>query len=238
MPDRPAVVASEASQRPGKQAGAGLFARECGLVLLVGGLLALAANGLSPRGLSLTRDYFPGLSRSVQEPAPVPASADATPAAGASGGEASAGSPAGGAEAAAARLRANGLVSVGDDEVRALFDDPRYAQELVVFVDARDDRRYRAGHIPGAYRFDRFRPEETLAEVVLAGQSAERMVIYCNGGECEDSEYAAIALRDAGVPADRIAVYLGGMVAWQGRGWPVETGDRGSGVLLEAEGRR
>jgi rhodanese-related sulfurtransferase len=223
------------------QAAAGALVRECGVVLLVGGLLALAANGVSPRGLSLTRDYFPALGGLTSAPAPAPApgaSVDATPAAGRVDGVAPAGSPAGGAEAAAARLQANGLVSVGDDEVRALFDDPRYAQELVVFVDARDDRRYRAGHIPGAYRFDRFRPEETLAEVVLAGQSAERMVIYCNGGECEDSEYAAIALRDAGVPADRIAVYLGGIVAWQGRGWPVESGDRGSGVLLEGEGRR
>ncbi len=223
------------------QAAAGAFVRECGVVLLVGGLLALAANGVSPRGLSLTRDYFPALGGSAPAPAPAPAPgalADATPAAGGVDGVAPAVSKVGGAEAAAARLRANGLVSVGDDEVRALFDDPRYTQELVVFVDARDDRRYRAGHIPGAYRFDRFRPEETLAEVVLAGQSAERMVIYCNGGECEDSEYAAIALRDAGVPADRIAVYLGGIVAWQGRGWPVESGDRGSGVLLEGEGRR
>lgn len=213
--------------------------RECGVVLLVGGLLALAANGVSPRGLSLTRDYFPSLGGPASASASAPVvSADATPAVGRVDGVAPAGSMVGGAEAAVARLQGNGLVSVGDDEVRALFDDPRYAQELVVFVDARDDRRYRAGHIPGAYRFDRFRPEETLAEVVLAGQSAERMVIYCNGGECEDSEYAAIALRDAGVPADRIAVYLGGIVAWQGRGWPVESGDRGSGVLLEGEGRR
>lgn len=221
------------------QAAAGALVRECGVVLLVGGLLALAANGVSPRGLSLTRDYFPSLGGPASASASAPVvSADATPAVGRVDGVAPAGSMVGGAEAAVARLQGNGLVSVGDDEVRALFDDPRYAQELVVFVDARDDRRYRAGHIPGAYRFDRFRPEETLAEVVLAGQSAERMVIYCNGGECEDSEYAAIALRDAGVPADRIAVYLGGIVAWQGRGWPVESGDRGSGVLLEGEGRR
>jgi rhodanese-related sulfurtransferase len=58
-------------------------------------------------------------------------------------------------------------------------------------------------------------------------------VVYCNGGECEDSEFAAIMLRDAGVPREMLFVFAGGIVEWKAAGLPVETGPRGSGQLLQ-----
>lgn len=129
-----------------------------------------------------------------------------------------------------ARLREAGLRVVDDAEVVRLFQDPRRTQELIVFVDARDERHFREGHIPGAHPFDRYRPEEYLPNLLPVCQTAEEIVVYCTGGDCEDSEFAALALRDAGVPVERLAVYVGGIAAWQTLGQPVETGDRGSGV--------
>ena len=41
-------------------------------------------------------------------------------------------------------------------------------------------------------------------------QAAEQVVVYCTGGECEDSDTAAILLRDAGVPTAKLFVYGGG----------------------------
>jgi rhodanese-related sulfurtransferase len=204
--------------------GMGRVLREALVVGALGSVLALVANALSPRGLSLTRDYFPSTTR---------------PAAG--GGEhAQAGAESAAATGAAGavdqKLREHGLGAVSDERMHALFTDVRYAQELVVFVDAREARRFQEGHIPGAYLFDRYRQDEFLPMVLPACQNAETVVVYCNGGDCEDSHFAALALRDAGVPVERLGVYSGGITSWQKRGYPVESGERGSGVMVE-EGR-
>ena len=56
----------------------------------------------------------------------------------------------------------------------------------------------------------------------------------CNGGTCEDSEFAALSLRDAGVPSNKLFVYIGGFAEWVTNGLPVELGPRKSGRLQEA----
>jgi rhodanese-related sulfurtransferase len=112
-----------------------------------------------------------------------------------------------------------------------LFRDPRYEQGLVIFIDARDDQHYAAGHIPGAWPFDRFRPEQYLPTVLPACLTAVKVVVYCNGGECEDSEFAAIMLRDAGVPREALFIYAGGITEWKAQRLPMEAGARRSGEL-------
>jgi rhodanese-related sulfurtransferase len=184
------------------------------VVALVGFCAALTANHFSPKGIKLTRDYFP--SR--------PSTEDA--------GESSTTEVQGSlAEQIEARLRLNNLGMVRFAEVEELFRDPRHEAEQVIFVDARNRRLYEAGHVPGAYHLDHFYPEETLAEVLPAAMAAESVVFYCNGGDCEDSEFSAIFLREAGVPGDRLRVYVGGMTEWREQGLPVELGLRRSGML-------
>jgi len=100
----------------------------------------------------------------------------------------------------------------------------------VIFIDARDDKHYLAGHIPGAYHFDRFHPEDYLTNVVQVCLTAQRIVLYCNGGDCDDSQHAAIMLRDSmGLPKDKVFVYGGGMAEWTSNGLPIEVGARNSG---------
>lgn len=132
-------------------------------------------------------------------------------------------------ELLAARLQSKGLRLVESHQVTQLFRDPRYAQDLVVFIDARDDQHYQAGHIPGAYQFNHYRAENYLATVIPVCQMAEQIVVYCTGGDCEDSEYAAIFLRDAGIPPEKLFVYGAGMTEWMTNGQPVEIGGRHSG---------
>ncbi len=188
------------------------------LVAVLGLVLALAANGVSPRGLRLSRDYFPAPSVG----APVPASAGAVSA----GLGAAELSPSTGPDALTVRLQQRGLHLVRSNEVIELFRDPRREQGLVLFVDARDESHFASGHIPGAWPFDRYRPEGYLPTVLPACLSAMKVVVYCNGGECEDSEFAAVMLRDAGVAADSLLVYAGGIAEWKALGLPVETGPR------------
>jgi|KBSSwiStaDraftv2_1062776.scaffolds.fasta_scaffold279104_2 rhodanese-related sulfurtransferase len=203
---------------------------ETAAVLLTGAVIALLANLLSPRGLSLTRDYFP-----ASKPAPTAGAPGATHNTGsAPPGPLAPGTPADAAavvEKAAARLKEKGLQPMAHAEVERLFRDPRFEQERVLFVDARDDHHYEAGHIPGAYQFDRYFPERYFPTLLPACQTAEQIVVYCTGGNCEDSEFAAMALRDAGIAADRLAVYVGGITEWNTKGGPMELGARKSGQL-------
>lgn len=186
---------------------------------VIGAALAFAANALSSRGLQLTRNYFPGTSLTLPNPA-ASAHPTGTPVA-------TTNSP---LELLSESLRANGLQLADSNQVAQFFHDPRRELDEVIFIDARDDEHYRAGHIPGAYHFDRFHPEDYLTNVVQVCQTAQQIVFYCNGGDCDDSEHAAIMLRDSmGLPKQKLFVYGGGITEWIANGLPLEVGARNSG---------
>ncbi len=185
--------------------------------------LAFAANALSPRGLTLTRNYFP-TARAITAPGPVAGSGTIL-------GDTNRVLPA--LEPLAQQLKQEGLGLADSNLVTRLYQDARYQTGSIVFVDARDDDHYQRGHIPGAYQLDYYHPAPFLGTVLPACQIAEQIVVYCNGGDCEDSKHTAIFLRDAGVPASKLFVYAGGITEWLTNGSPVETGTRQSGTLLE-----
>ena len=193
------------------------------LVAMAGLLFALAANALSPRGLRLSRNYFPEI-----RVAPTHSSA-ATIGASPSGTNLP-------PDPTLLRLQQRGLQLVSGNEVAELFRDPRYEQGLILFVDARDDEHFAAGHIPGAWQLNHYRPEGYLPLLLPACLAAVKVVVYCNGGHCDDSEFAAVMLRDAGVPSQNLFVYAGGIDDWTAQGHPVETGPRGSGQFVTPKG--
>ena len=199
---------------------------EAVLVAMTGAVLAFAANALSPRGLQLSRNYFP---RADVAASTAPGSTH-SPGATVAGTN----SP---LETLAARLEANRLQLARSNEVIAWFHDPRRAQDGVIFIDARDEEHYRAGHIPGAYLFDRFRAENYLTNVLQVCLVAQQIVFYCNGGDCDDSEHAAIMLRDSlSLSPDKVFVYGGGITEWVSLGLPVELAGRNSGQLTNRTG--
>jgi rhodanese-related sulfurtransferase len=196
---------------------------EAMLVAIAGAAFALVCNALSPRGLQLSRNYFPGGNRPVANRAVTnlisqPTGASHHPA----------------LEATLRRLEEHGLQSIQSNEVVELFRDPRHEQGLVVFVDARDDQHYQAGHIPGAWQLNHYRPEQFLPTVLPVCLNAQKIVVYCNGGTCDDSEFAAIMLRDAGIPRENLFVYAAGITEWMTNGLPTETGARRSGQMLKS----
>ena len=182
------------------------------VVLAAGIALAVLANVISPRGLVLTRDYFP---KAVPHPAPV--MAQLTPA------DTAVDIPPDVAE----RLREKGLQPLGHAEVVRLHQEVQ-AGYSIVFVDARDDTHYQAGHIPGAYQLNPYEFERYLPTTLPPCLAATNVIVYCNGGECEDSEFAAITLNQAGVPAANLFVYAGGITEWSAHKLPLETGERDS----------
>jgi len=185
------------------------------LVVAVGTIVAFAANALSRRGLKLTKDYFHGetlpVARATTNRTAVAASStNAAP------------------DAVIARLKEKGLQVVNGEQAMELFHDPLYQQGAIIFIDARNDEHYQGGHIPGAYQFDNYHPENYMGTVFPLCQSAQKIVIYCNGGNCEDSQFAALTLRDAQIPNEKLFVFTGGITEWTNRGYGVEFGDRNS----------
>ena len=203
-------------EAPVRRASASKVFLEAALVAAAGLVLALAANGISPRGLALGRNYFPQKSAALP-----PAAATNLMAL----------SP---AQRLAEELKAKGLQSVDADRAAQLFRDPRFKQNVVVFIDARDEQHYLEGHIPGAHEFDPYRPEKYFTDVLPLCQSAEQIIVYCNGGDCDDSEAAAILLRDVGIPNSKIFIFGDGLPEWKTNGLPVETGARNSGNVSNA----
>lgn len=190
-------------------------------VVGVGGLvLALLANQLSPRGLVLTRDYFGGTASTPPKAAVVAVSSPTVPSL-----------AAGGDRTPEVEINRDGFRIAKREEVLRWHADPRRERGLIMFVDARGDRAFRDGHIPGAVQFDPFYPEQRLAEALAACSLADQIVVYCTGGDCIDSNLAARLLRDAGIPADRLAVFAGGIDDWKTAGAPIELGTRNSGIL-------
>ncbi|MDP1581096.1 MAG: rhodanese-like domain-containing protein [Candidatus Didemnitutus sp.] len=197
--------------------------REGILITLLGLGFALAANALSPRGLELGRDYFPkNQSSPVIARMPGPESMRRDHAAV---------NPPPAAAGVTERLTSRGLQLVSTEAALAWFRDPLREQELIVFVDARTAALYRQGHIPGAWQFNHYRAEESLAAILTACLGALKVIVYCGGNDCEDSEFAALLLRDVGVPAENLYVFRGGMAEWMQRGPVVELGERNSGQL-------
>jgi rhodanese-related sulfurtransferase len=203
------------------------------VVAVLGALLALGANWvatLKGRGLNLARDYFPQVN-AVRSPtqvatntAPVQTTTnEATPPE---------------TESPIARLKSKGLQVVDFDEVKKLLHDPGFQTGSIIFLDAREDEPYQAGHIPGAYQLDYYHPDKHLLKVLPLCQNASKIVVYCSGGDCQDSEMTALMLRDGGgdggVPNEKLFVYSGGMTEWGEKKEPIETGARNSGQMLPA----
>jgi len=188
---------------------------EFALVAVLGAAFAFAANQISPLGLALTRNYFPtGTSPSVRL----------------SAGDTNSG-PVSPTQFLARQMQEKGLQLLDDSQSARLFRDPRFKQDIIIFVDARDEDSYQRGHIPGAYEFDPFHPEKYFDAVLPLCQKAVQIVVYCNGGDCDDSESAALLLRDVGISNLKLFVFGGGITEWMTNNLPVETGARNSGNL-------
>jgi rhodanese-related sulfurtransferase len=110
------------------------------------------------------------------------------------------------------------------DEVAKVFKDPGTKQGLNIFVDARKEDLYVEGHIPGAMHCDPYDAAAHVDAVLARTNGVERVIVYCGGGDCEDSIFLCRELIDAGVPEDSVFLFPGGWKEWNAKQLPVETG--------------
>lgn len=132
--------------------------------------------------------------------------------------------PGGSADANEPTEQLQGFHLVNLERASEMFQDPRTENGTYVFVDARADEPYEAGHIPGAVQCDYYRIDYYFPEVMQVASNAEKIVVYCNGGDCEDSLYVCGELLKADIPRAHILLFKGGWQVWSKSGMPVETG--------------
>ncbi len=107
---------------------------------------------------------------------------------------------------------------------KALFDDPRRELRAHVFIDARADHGFGEGHVPGALQCDAYRLAAYFGDALNAALQAERVIVYCNGGNCEDSLIVCNELVSGGVGWGKVYLFRGGWEEWSKAGYPVEKG--------------
>ncbi len=96
-------------------------------------------------------------------------------------------------------------------------------EDGIVFLDARSRKSYDKGHIPNAYLCDPYRHGDFIPDLLEKLKAADYVLIYCTGGDCEDSiELATRLVFEYGVPADLIAIFDQGWSAWVEAGLDTE----------------
>lgn len=101
------------------------------------------------------------------------------------------------------------------EEARQLF-----AAGSVLFVDARSEDEYAAGHIAGAVSLPWQRVEERFMAVAERLEGGGRIIAYCDGETCELSHELAKFLKEMGF-AD-VRVLVNGWSRWRRAGLPID----------------
>ncbi|MEO1584729.1 MAG: rhodanese-like domain-containing protein [Planctomycetota bacterium] len=99
-----------------------------------------------------------------------------------------------------------------------------HANGAATFVDARPADRYEAGHIQDALHISPAMLAESSSLVVLDVIDPEMpVVVYCGGGDCDDSHRVVELLQDLR-GLTRTHVFTDGFPAWEAAGLPIGTG--------------
>ena len=211
----------------------------------VAAAIALTFNAARPKGLVLTRTYFGAAGSAVRQasggvvdrPHADPGgdsavASDSTPLTG-NGPADEPGSdddlpPDADSDDSSAdgdyRIGDHGFYEVTFVQAARLFEDPATQTQDFLFVDARDDDSFDAGHIPGALQIDHYYIEQYLPDVLPAAFTAQKVIVYCNGGKCEDSILVCNDLLDESVEWENLLLFKGGWKEWTANHMPVEKG--------------
>lgn len=103
------------------------------------------------------------------------------------------------------------------EQAAALYDQQAF------FVDARRKEVYVEGHVANAFRADMASFKDSTPGWVSALPKDMLLVVYCNGGDCDESEHVAQLLNASGFSA--VYIMHDGYPGWKAAGLPVETGE-------------
>lgn len=96
-----------------------------------------------------------------------------------------------------------------------------WSRQEAVFIDSRSQELFDRGHIPGAISVPLEDLKTGREDLLALIPEVPGIVIYCEGGSCQDSTDLARILEWRGFK--NLKVFLGGWAEWQQSGLPVET---------------
>jgi rhodanese-related sulfurtransferase len=100
-------------------------------------------------------------------------------------------------------------------------DAVRTSLPHVVILDTRSAGEFAAGHVPGARRINYTKLQAQLTPATIAElRAADAVLVYGDGDETDVEQLLAQELRRRGV--GRPYVLMGGFMAWQGGGLPIQ----------------
>jgi rhodanese-related sulfurtransferase len=85
-----------------------------------------------------------------------------------------------------------------------------------IWVDARSDDRFAAGHVTAAVSVNEDAWDEGLGRFLQIWQPGAKIVVYCDGADCQASELVAQRLRRE-LDLEDVYVLAGGFEAWKRR---------------------
>lgn len=199
----------------------------CGLLALAF-LLGFSANGLRESGrIRPGKNYFDrGMSLELtpkSAPAAIPAFA-ATERTTAPASEVAQRHDGGRASVSSGKKLEHPFQEVTFEEVREIFEDPATLDGLNVFLDARAESTFEAGHIPRAIPCNPYEIENYVDRVLSSIGNADRIIVYCGGGDCEDSIFLCRELIGYDVPYNKLYLYEGGWKEWNQQNMPTRSG--------------
>jgi rhodanese-related sulfurtransferase len=106
------------------------------------------------------------------------------------------------------------LAAITLEQARNFFD------ESVLFVDARDEGYFEAGHIQGAMK--NIFLMELIFNIEEKQSKNTSLVVYCGDPGCGDSEQLAYDLKNMGFT--KLYVFKGGWLEWSKADYPSEVG--------------
>jgi rhodanese-related sulfurtransferase len=92
--------------------------------------------------------------------------------------------------------------------------------ENAMWVDARPDNEFEAGHVPGAASLNEDRWNELLPPFLAQWSPDKKIVVYCSTKSCNLAEDVAHRLRNEVKLPNEIRVLSGGWEEWQNKTRP------------------
>jgi len=169
------------------------------MILLVGSILALGFNSVrSDVGIKLSRNYFKIAQHTSAQSQHRRGEDDSSP------------------------HSKHPYKVVTLDEMIDMVGSEAHCNGDIVLLDARNEDEYKVNHICRAFHVDNYNVDKCFDRIQPYLDSAEMIVLYCGGAECEDSIFLATELEARGVAFDKLRLFEGGVKGWRDADLPLE----------------
>ena len=93
------------------------------------------------------------------------------------------------------------------EQVLIIVNNPEF-----IIIDARNDEQFAENHIKGAINISPYEDSDLLLDKIISLPQEKKIMIYCDGGDCDSSHKLAEDMLDLGIT--NVFIYSGGWEDW------------------------